>query len=418
MNIHFLGACREVGRSGFALRIKDKFILLDYGVLMDHEVGFPVHIPPRDVDSIIISHAHLDHSGLLPLFYLHDRTPLYGVEPTFQLSNLLIKDFLHISSYLLPFEYIDLDNMMNCCIPLPYGQKFSRLGSEITLLNAGHIPGSCQVLVEADSKRVLYTGDFNTIPTRLLGPANIDYGDLDCLIIESTYANEVHPNRSTIEREFVLQATEVVRDGGVVLVPAFGVGRSQEIISILAANHFKYPIYVDGMALKTIRILEEYKESLGDPDLFKRAIHDAEWINNWKDRRRAAATPSVIVSPAGMLKGGLAIFYLERIAKDEKNAIFLVSFQIPGTPGSILLEKKKFIIKGRNRKVNAQVKKFDFSSHVGKNELYDVLKKVSSKTQVFVVHGSEVNCRNLAEYARKEMGLNASAPNAGSISEL
>ncbi|MEM4246184.1 MAG: MBL fold metallo-hydrolase [Candidatus Bathyarchaeia archaeon] len=418
MKIHFLGACREVGRSGFAVEIDGKYIVLDYGVLMDHEVGFPAHLPPKDVDSIILSHAHLDHSGLLPIFYLRDKTPLYGVEPSFQLSNLLIKDFLNISGYLLPFEYIDLESMMGCCINIPYGQRFNRLGAEITLLNAGHIPGSCQTLIEADSKRILYTGDFNTTPTRLLGPADPRYDDLDCLIVESTYATEEHPDRGMMEEEFVSQATEVVKEGGVVLVPAFGVGRSQEIISILAARGFKYPVYVDGMALKTIHILENFGSSLRDPEFFKRAVRNAEWIDNWKERRKAASTPSVIVSPAGMLKGGSAIFYLERIARDKKNAIFLVSFQIPGTPGSILLEKKKFIIKGRSRKVDAKVMKFDFSSHVGKNELHDVLKKLDSRTKVFVVHGAEENCRSLANYAQKELGLEAIAPEAGEAIQI
>jgi len=418
MRVHFLGACQEVGRSAFAVELDQKYVLLDYGVLMNREVGFPAHISPKELDSIIISHAHLDHSGLLPIFYLHDNIPLYGVEPSFQLIDLLIRDFLNISSYLLPFEYIDLENMMERCVNLPYGRQFNRLGATITLLNAGHIPGSCQVLIETDSKRLLYTGDFNTVPTKLLGAADLDYGDLDGVIIESTYATDEHPDRAKMEEEFILRATEIVKDGGTVLVPAFGVGRSQEIISILAARHFKYPVYVDGMALKTIHILEAYEDSLRDPELFKTAIRNAEWIGNWKDRRKAANTPSVIVSPAGMLKGGSAVFYLEQVAKQKKNGIFLVSFQIPGTPGSILLERRKFMFKGRTRKVEAQVMKFDFSSHVGKNELHQVLQSLDPRTKVFAVHGAEENCKSLASYAKKELGLDASAPHAGSVFEI
>ena len=115
-------------------------------------------------------------------------------------------------------------------------------------------------------------------------------------------------------------------------------------------------------------------------------------------------TPSVIVSPAGMLKGGAAVFYMESIAKRSKDAVFLVSFQIPGTPGSILLEKKMFMLQGKSRRVDALVEKFDFSSHVGRRELQDILSKLDKNTRVFVVHGAEENCSKLASWATSELG--------------
>jgi len=180
--------------------------------------------------------------------------PIYGVEPTFQLINLLIKDFIHLSGYYLPYEFIDLQTMMSNCVNVGYRRQFSLGESKITLLNAGHIPGSCQILLENNGKRLLYTGDFNDGNTRLLNGADQDYNDLDALIIESTYANEDHPDRTKMEDEFVRKVSEVVKDGGTVLVPAFGVGRSQEIISILAAHHFEYPVFVDGMALDAIQV--------------------------------------------------------------------------------------------------------------------------------------------------------------------
>jgi len=413
MKIRFLGACQEVGRSAFAIKLKEKYILLDYGVIMNHEVGFPMHISPKELHGVILSHAHLDHSGLTPLFYIRGRIPLYGVEPTFQLSSLLIKDFLHLSGYYLPYEYIDLRTMMDHCVYTKHGTDFAVSDAKITLLNAGHIPGSSQVLVECEGDRILYTSDFNTIPTRLLNPADQDYRDLDALIIEGTYADEDHTDRQELERDFISKATEVVEDGGTVLVPAFGVGRSQEILCILRAYHFEYPIFVDGMAVDAIELLMKNKESLRDPELFARAIREAEWIERWQDRRRAVKTPSVIVSPAGMLKGGAAVFYMESIAKRSKNAVFLVSFQIPGTPGSILLEKKTFMLQGKPRRVDALVEKFDFSSHVGRRELQNILSKLDKNTRVFVVHGAEENCSKLASWATTELGLEATAPRPG-----
>jgi putative mRNA 3-end processing factor len=418
LKLQFLGACREVGRSAVAVEVNAKRLLLDYGVLMDDAVGFPTHISPRDLDAILLSHAHLDHSGLLPLFYLRRHLPLYGVPPTFDFTNLLIKDFIHISGYFLPYEYVDLDTMMKNSVPMPYRREFEIEGTKITFLNAGHIPGSCQILIEGEGKRILYTGDFNPGETRTLGSADRDYGDLDAIITESTYATEDHPNRAVVEKEFVSRVTEVVEREGIALVPAFGVGRSQEVATVLAAHGFKYPVFMDGMALDATEILTSHPSSLRDEDLFKRAVKKTRWVGNWNERRKAVKTPSVIISPAGMLKGGAAMFYMEQVAKSEKNAVFLVSFQIPGTPGSILLEKRRFVLQGRPKKVKAEVDKFVFTSHGGRSDLEATLSKLSGKAKVFTVHGAEANCIRLASWASKELGLEACAPKAGERFEV
>jgi len=385
---------------------------------MDHEVGFPVHISPKDIDAVFLSHAHLDHTGSTPIFYIRGKIPTYGVEPTFEQTELLIKDFIHLTGYYLPFEFLDLESMMAHCIDLPYRKQIAAGNANVSLLNAGHIPGSSQVLIESEGKRLLYTGDFNTSQTQLLVGAEQDYEDLDAVVIESTYAEDDHPDRKKMEEEFVQRASEIVENRGTALVPAFGVGRSQEILCVLEAYHFDHPIFVDGMALKANRILAEHPDSLRDPDLFSRAIRRAQWIDKWQDRRKAARTPSIIVSPAGMLKGGAAIFYMESIATNNRNAIFLVSFQIPGTPGRILQERRQFMLHGRMKKVDAYVEKFDFSSHCGKNELRQTLSRIGGKAKIFVVHGAEGNCGKLADWASKEIGLNAEAPRTGQVVEI
>jgi putative mRNA 3-end processing factor len=413
-----LGGCEEVGRSAISVQCEERNILLDYGVMMNHEVGFPVHVPPREIDAIFLSHAHLDHTGSTPIFYVTGRIPMYGVEPTFRQTELLIKDFINLTGYYLPFEYLDLQSMMEHCISVPYRKEILIGETKVSLLNAGHIPGSSQVLVESGGKRLLYTGDFNSSQTQLLQSADQDYGDLDGVIMESTYAEQDHPHRLEMEAEFVNRAREVVERGGTVLVPAFGVGRSQEILCVLEAHHFDYPIFVDGMALKANRILVDYPESLRDPDLFSRAIRRAEWIDQWHDRRRAAKSPCVIVSPAGMLKGGAAIFYMESVSMNKKNAIFLVSFQIPGTPGRILQEKGQFMLRGKMRRVEACVEKFDFSSHCGRQELRQTLLKLNKKTKVFVLHGAEDSCASLASWASQEAGLEAQAVKTGQTIEI
>ena len=419
MQLRFLGACQEVGRSAVAVKSAHSQILMDYGVMINHEVGFPVHVSPRELDAVVLTHAHLDHSGLIPLFYIQSlKLPVYAVEPTFKLTTVLVRDMIKLSGYYLPFEYIDLENMMNHAVPVNYHSEFAVNDFKITLVNAGHIPGSAQVIAENGGKRILYTGVFNLVPTHLVPGADREYSNLDAIVIESTYASQDHPDRIESERNFVLACKEVVEGGGTVLVPAFGVGRSQEIICMLADHNFTQPVFVDGMALDAIRMLEAFPKSLRDEQLFRRAMRDAEQIRNWHERRRAARTPGVIVSPAGMLKGGASVFYMENIAPKENNGIFLVSYQVEGSPGRILLDEGRFMLHGKAKKVGARVEKFDFSSHGGKTQLEETLKSVDKKTHVYVIHGDEDNVKKLADYASHDLGLETSTPKPGETCDV
>jgi len=413
MQLRFLGACQEVGRSAYTVKTANSQILMDYGVMINHEVSFPIHISPKDLNAVVLTHAHLDHSGLVPMLYLHSKLPLYGVEPTFKLSKVLVRDMIKLSGYYLPFEYMDLENMLSHAVSVEYNSQFKINDASVSMINAGHIPGSAQIIIESDGRRVLYTGDFNLVPTHLVPGADRQYNNLDAIIIESTYAGDDHPDRVESERNFVLACKEVVEDGGTVLVPAFGVGRSQEIICMLSDHNFSHPIFVDGMALDAIRMLEQHPGSLRDGDLFKKAMRQAEQITNWNERRKAARTAGVIVSPAGMLKGGASVFYMENLAHNNHNGIFLVSYQVEGSPGRMLLDEGRFILRGKARKVEARVEKFDFSSHGGKSQLHETLQEVDKKTRVFVVHGEEAKCKLLAEWASSELGLQTMTPQPG-----
>jgi putative mRNA 3-end processing factor len=418
LQVGFLGGAREVGRIGIAVKSKKTQALLDYGVMFNHEPGFPMHVPPKEVDALILTHSHLDHSGALPVFYIGGKVPLYTNRLNLELTQLLIQDFIHLSGYYLPFEYLELKTMMQSTKHLDFGVEEKVGDMRFQLLNAGHTPGSAQTLIEADGKRLLYTGDFNTIDSQLLTGATMDYGDLDVVVIESTYANEDHSERSELEKRFVESATEVVEKGGIVLVPAFGVGRSQEMACILTAHHFEYPIVLDGMAREASRIIMNHKEFLRDPKLFMNAMHSVDWVEGWRDRRKALKTPSVIISTAGMLKGGPAAFYVSKIGKKANNAIFLVSYQIPGTPGKELLDKGICTIDGKVRKVKALYEHFDFSSHCGASQLKEALRKLGGKPKVFVVHGDEGNCELFANWAKSELGLDAVAPKTGDTFEV
>ena len=415
LQIGFLGGTREVGRIAITVKTEKAQVLLDYGAMLDREPGFPMHISPKDVDAIILSHSHLDHSGAIPIFYIEGKKPLYANKLTTELGQLLISDFIHLSSYYLPFEYLELKSMITSSRHLDFNTEQKVGDMAFQFKNAGHIPGSAQTLIEAEGKRILFTGDFNITDTRLLEGAKMNYGDLDVVIMESTYATEEHTERKQLEKNFVDECTDVVGKGGMALVPAFGVGRSQELACVLAAHHFEYPVTLDGMAREVSRVIMNYPQFLRDPRAFTDAMHLTEWVEGWRDRRKAARTPGVIISPAGMLKGGPAMFYISKIAKKSNNAIFLVSYQIPGTPGKELLEKGICNIDGKMRKVKARVKHFDFSSHCGAGELKEAARRLGGKPRVFVVHGAERNCEYFAGWARDELGLDSVAPRTGDV---
>lgn len=413
LEIRFLGGAREVGRMSVAVKTEKTQLLLDYGVMMGRPPGFPMHIAPKDVDAAILTHCHLDHSGVLPIFYIQDKRPLYSTRLTLELTQILIKDLIHLSGYYLPFEYLELRYMMQNAIHLDYGKKQTVGDMTFQLLDAGHVPGSAQILIEGEGKRVLFTGDFNTSRTRLLASANDNYGDLDAVIMETTYADGDHTERLELEKKFTEEVISIVETGGTVLIPAFSIGRAQEIACVLAAHHFKYPTTIDGMARLANRIMISNKQFLLDQQLFLNAMHTADWIDGWRDRRLAAGRTGAIISPAGMLQGGPAAFYISKLGKKEKNGVFLVSYQIPGTPGHQLMEKGMCVIDGKVRKIKAQVQHFDFSSHCGASQLRNVVKNLKGNPSVFAVHGADGNPERFARWVKKEVGLRATSPKTG-----
>jgi putative mRNA 3-end processing factor len=413
MQIKFLGSAKEVGRAAIAVKSEKNQLLLDYGVMLDDEPGFPMHIPPKDVDAIILTHSHLDHSGGIPLFHIHEKKPLYGTQLTFDLANPLISDFIRLSGYYLTFEYLELQTMMRSSIHLDFRKEKTIGDMNFQLLNSGHLPGGAQVLVEADGKRIVYTSDYNSEETQLLKGADRDYGELDAIIMESTYANEVHPDRKELEKEFMENVNGIVENGGTALIPAFSVGRSQEIACVLASHHFEFPVAMDGMAREANRIMIQHSSFMRDPDLFEKALHSTNWVNGWKERRKIAKNPGAIISPAGMLKGGPAAFYIQRIGKKSMNGVFLVGYQIPGTPGRQLLDEGECVIDGKVQKVKAKVKRFDFSSHSGANELKSAVKDLTGSPTVYVVHGEKDNCEMFADWIKNEVGLKAVVPKTG-----
>ena len=420
MKISVLGAGKEVGRSAFLVTCENTNILLDYGVLLKREPFFPLHVRPKDINAVILSHAHLDHSGYIPSLFLSSSTdiPVLGTLPTFELSQLLIEDMIKISGLYLPFEYLDLINMINHCKSLQYREKHSVDDVDITLHQSGHVIGGASIMMEYQGKRIFYTGDINTRGSKLLRPADLDLPNIDLLIIESTYSQTEQMPREESERRLLDFAYEVVDRGGTLFIPAFSVERAQEIACVLKTHQFKHKVAMDGMALKVNEIMLEHTSYLRDPEIFKKAVLEAEWVHGWQRRKQLVREPGVIISPAGMLVGGSAVFYLQEIAKDPKNGVAMVSYQGEGTPGRALLDKKIITYDGKMRKCLAEVNRFEFSGHNSRSELFEILDKIKGNPEVLAIHGDGNSCTRFAEEIQDKYGFKAKAPSQGDVIEI
>ena len=415
MQVKVLGAAQEVGRSAFQVNCDGANFLLDYGVILGKEQQYPMHVRPRDINAVIITHAHLDHSGYVPSLFVNGHCDVYATPPTLDLSRLLIEDMLHIQKDSFPFDMQEVSKMMMSSKEIGYREKISRGNASFELRESGHVVGGGAVLVESEGKRLYYTGDINPRGSRMLREADFDFGEIDFLITESTYSQTEQMPRNEAEENFIEFAYEVLDREGSLFVPAFSVERSQEIACVLKNAKFKHRVIMDGMAVKVNEIMLQYPEYLRDSKVFADSVHQAVWIRGEKERKNALKEPSVIISPAGMLVGGSAVYYLQQLALDKKNGIAMVSYQGEGTPGRRLLDTGRVSIRGRDAKAEAEVRQFEFSGHADRNGLFEMIGKIKGNPKVLTVHGDQDSCTKFADEIHEKFGYETQAPKVGDV---
>ena len=419
MEVKVLGAAGEVGRSAFQVNCDGTNFLLDYGVMFGSPRGnpptYPLHVKPRDIDSVIITHAHLDHSGCVPSLFVSGNCNVFATPPTIDLSQLLIEDMLKIEKNSHSFGTPEVNNMISKTKEIGFKEKITRGNTSFELRSSGHVLGGSTVLLESNGKKMFYTGDINLKGSRMLPSADLDIGEIDLLITESTYSQSNQMPRLEAEEGLVNFANEVMDRKGTLFIPSFSVERSQEIACILRNANFKHRIIMDGMALKVNEIIYRYPEYLKDPKIFKDALSKIVAINDHKDRKRALSEQCVVISPAGMLVGGNAVYYLQQLAFNEKNGIALVSYQGDGTPGKKLMETGKISTRGKDLNVVAEVKQFQFSGHADRDSLFEMIKNVKGNPKVLTVHGDNQSCTRFAEEIHEKFGLDAHAPKLADI---
>jgi len=410
MDLTFLGAAREVGRS--AVLVEDS-LLIDFGVKTGTPTLYPVTSPSPE--AVVVSHGHLDHVGALPTL-MDGFPPVYGTPPTRELARTLGEDTLKLGTRRFGRE--DLLRLSQAWEDRGYGEVFAPGTTEydVSFHDAGHIPGSASVLVDDGEKRLLYTGDLNTTPTRLLEPA-ASPPPADTVVVESTYFDHGHTDREALERDFVDSVRETLYEGGDVIVPVFAIGRTQEILMVLEAHDV--PCYVDGMGVDVMRTLRHHPDYVRDPDALKRAANHAREVDPSR-RRRALGDGRAIVTTSGMLSGGPAMTYLKEVYDNPANKICLTGYQVEGTPGRTLVDEGRAEIDGTVLPFSAQVEMHDFSAHADGDGLRGYLRDAADAgaERIIAVHGDDHSCTSLAEWARDELGVEASAPEVGEEVDL
>ena len=413
VEIKVLGAAGEVGRSAFQVNCDGVNFLLDYGVMFGKPRGapptYPLHVKPRDIDSVIITHAHLDHSGCVPSLFVSGNCNVYATAPTFDLSKLLIQDMIKIEKNSHSFGVPEIENMMKKSKIIGFKEKITRGNATFELRSSGHVVGGSTVLVESNNKKLFYTGDINLRGSRLLPPADLEIGEMDMVITESTYSQENQMPRKDSEKGLIDFANEVMDRKGTLFIPSFSVERSQEVASVLISSGFKYKIIMDGMALKVNEVLLRYPEYLRNPEIFEDVIDRVVAVNDHQERKRILSEPCVVISPSGMLVGGNAVYYLQQLAFDNKNGIALVSYQGEGTPGKKLLDTGKVETRGKDLNVKAEVKQFQFSGHADRDSLFEMIKNLKGNPKIMTVHGDDKSCTRFAEEIHERFGFDAHA---------
>ena len=423
--VSILGGGRQVGRSCFLLQTRNSTVMLDCGidVASEGQDKFPVFdVPEFDItklDAVVLSHAHLDHSGLLPYLYkMGYKGPTYMTAPTRDISSLLALDFIGVSYKQATrplFSSLDVSEMVKRTICLNYGEVHDIAPDiRITMYNAGHVLGSSQVHINIGngSHNFVYSGDMKYGKTRLLDPAVNRFPRVETIQIESTYGgkNDVLPSRKDTEEKFLNVVRETLNQGGKVLLPELGLGHAQETLlrveeAIRTGELPNVPMYVDGMIWDVNAVHTAYPDFLSSnvrnmiyqdknpftSEVFKR-------IGSPHERKEVIeGGPCIVIATSGMLVGGASVEYFKNFAQNEKNALILSCYQGPGSVGRMLQEGAKQVTIEENGEhktldVNLRVELINgLSPHSGRNELMNYIRNMNPKPKRVIVNHGEVS---------------------------
>jgi len=451
MKITFLGGADEVGASGILLETAGRRILVDCGIRPSPKSHWglaadqlpalsQIEAGTGKLDAILVTHAHTDHTGALELVVeRYPDVPVYATAPTLALTRVLHQDARRIMQSRLEeegelplFDDIAVQRLMSALIPVPFKTRIPLAdGLVATFFPAGHIAGAAMIGLESDDGRLLISGDISISPQRTVDGAQSPAFHPDAIILESTYGGRLHANRAVQERNLVETVAQVTAAGGKVLIPAFALGRAQEVLLIL--NEYQrraelppVPVWADGM----VRTICQAYPGFGEALPLALQEQNCQFFN---DRIRPVANneqrnalvwnpgPAVIVSSSGMLAGGPSLSYARALAPSPQHAILLTGYQDEESPGrrlQELTERGSGSIRLGQEKVDVQCRigTYSLSAHADEAQLISLTETLNPE-HVFLVHG-DASARESLEKALSQRGRIVHLPRAGQTVEL
>ena len=453
MKIHFLGAADGVTGSRHLVDSAGSRILLDCGLFqgwkLHRERNWVLPAALREIDAVVLSHAHLDHSGWLPALVKHGfRGPIHASPATCDLLHVLLLDSAHLQEEdarranrygysrherALPlYTRADAHRALSQLVPLPPGRTVTVARHAVTLSLVGHLLGACAVTLQAPGRgglRLVFSGDLGR-QNDLLMPPPETVKRADILIVESTYGNRVHPAEDGAGRLADI-ITRTVKRGGSVLLPTFAVGRAQALLLVLqrlrqrGAIAMALPIFVDSpMAVAATALYRQHGALLRvPPGELHRLTDGVRMVETAQQSQRLAAArfPAVILSASGMATGGRVLHHLKVMAPDPRDSVVFAGFQVGGSRGAKLVAGEREVkIHGEAVPVRAEIHQLEgFSGHADRTELMQWLRGVQQPPeQTFVVHGEPDAADTLRGDIQARLGWQVRVPGYGEVAEL
>jgi metallo-beta-lactamase family protein len=449
VRITFLGGADTVTGSKYLVQHQDQSLLVDCGLFQGYKQlrlrnRNPLPVLPSVIHAVLLTHAHLDHSGYLPLLAKQGFSGhVFASTGTRDLCKILLPDSGHIqeedalfanrkgfSKHAPALPLYTRQDALDC-LPLfktvELGTTFQPLpGWRVTFHNAGHILGACGLLLEVAGRRILFSGDLGRPDDSLMNPPDRAPA-ADTVLIESTYGDRTHPQDKLLA-ELGPALKRLAARGGVAVVPVFAVGRAQALLH--AINQLKasgavpqaLPVFLDSpMAVKTTHLFENHAADHRLSSSEVRALtHSATMVSSTDESKALASRhgPMVILSASGMATGGRVLHHLEQHAGNHRNMVILTGFQAPGTRGATLASGARSVrIHGHDVGVAAEIVSLhSASAHADGTQLLDWLRGMpSAPAQVYVVHGERQASDVLRTRIGRELGWRALVPEHGSV---
>jgi metallo-beta-lactamase family protein len=450
MKIRFFGAAKEVTGTCYMLETGEHKILIDCGIFQGNQDEFvrnhnPFPFNPSEIDAVFLSHSHMDHVGRVPMLVKRGyKGPIYATAPSCELAKLLWTDMIHLMTDEAKrngaeplYDDRDVARAGDLLVPVEYRTEIDLCAGAIKAMmhDAGHILGSASVGFLLEDRRVLFSGDLGNDDVPILKPTD-PLGPTDVLIIESTYGDRLHEDlatRTTILRDLVKSTVE---KKGVLIIPAFAIERTQEIMLTLHRLAEKkeiprVPVFLDSpLAIEATHVYEEYpqyynaearKEFLMGHELFALpgfvATKSAEMSKSINDVR----PPKVIISGSGMMTGGRIKHHLKHYLSQPSTTLLIVGFQGRGTLGRRLYEGAKVVnIFKEQVHVNAHVTAVGgWSAHADQKKLLFWVSEAKVKPEIILVsHGEDTPAETLARKFNRDLDIPAYVPEPGQVYDL